>query len=150
MNFFSKYIKVEWYNLNVDSRFKLDYSDDTFCVLVLNTPRMFEKLFLPYLFDNFKNDIESLDSLRDPIDGCMCSKFDQVKNKLDDIFRENGDEEYEIKIYKDYEIEPATRRAKILMQTCGHISGAAYYYSQNLIKDYQHKEKVAMIFNDLI
>ncbi len=137
-----EFVKVEWYNSSVDNRFKLNYAGDTLCVLVLNTPRMFEKLFLPYLFENFKDDFESLENLRDPIDVCMNAKFDQVKNKLDKEFCENGIESIRIKVVKDYEIEPATRRAKIVMQTCAHISGAAYFYNQNLIKDSQLKEKV--------
>lgn len=29
---------------------------------------------------------------------------------------------------KDYDIAPDTRRPKIVMQTCAHVSGAAYYY----------------------
>jgi methylmalonic aciduria homocystinuria type C protein len=35
----------------------------------------------------------------------------------------------EVDIIKDYEITPDTRRARILMQTCAHISGAAFFYN---------------------
>ena len=144
--------KVDWYNLNVDKRFQLKFNKDTLCVLVLNTPRMFEELFLPYLFTNFKENINDLESLNDPIDKCLAAKFEQVKNKLeaslnqknsafDDDDDDDDDLNIEITTIKDYETEPATRRAKIVMQTVAHISGAAYYYSQNLIPDCELNNK---------
>lgn len=34
----------------------------------------------------------------------------------------------EVEIIKDNEIAPDTRRPKIVMQTCAHVSGAAYFY----------------------
>ena len=41
---------------------------------------MFEKLFLPYLFKNFQNNIDNLDNLNDPIDACLSMLFDKVKD----------------------------------------------------------------------
>lgn len=41
---------------------------------------MFEKLFLPFLFEKYKNHPEDLESLNDPIDDCMNFTFDHVKN----------------------------------------------------------------------
>ena len=55
------------------------YDPDTLAVLVLNTPGMFEKLFLPYLFQNFKNNRQELSDLNDPIDRCLAKTFDDVK-----------------------------------------------------------------------
>lgn len=34
----------------------------------------------------------------------------------------------QVEMIKDNEIAPDTRRAKIVMQTCAHVSGAAYFY----------------------
>ena len=34
----------------------------------------------------------------------------------------------EIDLIRDYELHFATRKAKIIMQTCAHVSGAAYFY----------------------
>ena len=34
----------------------------------------------------------------------------------------------EIELIKDYELQPGTRRARVVMQTCAHVSGAAFYY----------------------
>lgn len=40
---------------------------------------MFENLFLPYLYKNFKDNESELDNLNDPIDKCLKIKFDEVK-----------------------------------------------------------------------
>lgn len=69
--------KIEWYNTFVDNRFKLNHDPNTFAVLVISTPSMFESTFLPFLFRKFKNDPESL---TDPIDKCMVDVFDTLKN----------------------------------------------------------------------
>jgi hypothetical protein len=72
--------KLEWYNECVDERFKFEQIDhDTFAVFVLNAPSAFEKLFLEFLFNKFKNDLNGLAKLNDPIDECMAAKFDEVK-----------------------------------------------------------------------
>jgi hypothetical protein len=47
--------------------------------LVLNTPSTFEKLFLEFLFNKFKNDLDGLVKLNDPIDECMAIQFNEVK-----------------------------------------------------------------------
>ena len=45
-------------------------------------------------------------------------------------------------------MQPGTRRAKIVMQTCSHVSGAAYFYDQKQIdndlinQDPKHTKKV--------
>lgn len=74
---------VNWYNSHVDERFKLNYADNTFAVLVINRPKMFEKLFIKYLFEKFKNNLEILESHNDPIDECMSDTFNQIKKVLD-------------------------------------------------------------------
>ena len=33
-----------------------------------------------------------------------------------------------VNLIKDFEMDPVSRRARIIMQTCAHVSGAAYYY----------------------
>lgn len=76
--------KVGWYNAHVNDKFKLnpELDHDTLCVLVINTPAMFEKLFLPYLFANFSHDTSSLDQLNDPIDECMSLVFETAKKVM--------------------------------------------------------------------
>jgi len=41
------------------------------------------------------------------------------------LIKQNG---IEIDLIRDYELHFATRKAKIIMQTCAHVSGAAYFY----------------------
>ena len=72
--------KVKWYNSQLDPIYKLNaYHDDTFAVLIINTPSMFEKLFLPYLFKNFKSNVKKINDLNDPIDDCCSRTFNHVK-----------------------------------------------------------------------
>lgn len=39
------------------------------------------------------------------------------------------------KIIYDYEMRPGTRRPKVLVQTAGHVSGAAYFYQKTDVYD---------------
>lgn len=55
--------------------------------------------------------------------------------KLEKKLNVNGDENIEIQAIKDFELDPRTRRAKIVMQTCAHISGAAYLYKASCLQD---------------
>jgi hypothetical protein len=59
----------------------------------------------------------------------------------------NSSDNTEILAIKDHELDPRTRRAKIVMQTCAHISGAAYFYNANLLgeKVSEIKKKVLKI-----
>jgi cyanocobalamin reductase (cyanide-eliminating) / alkylcobalamin dealkylase len=110
--------KIEQYNERVDTRFKLNYSNDNLALFVLNTPIMFDTTFMRFL-----DKCEDFDLLNDPIDECMNLHFNQMKNTLNS----NG---FDTEMIQDYELTP-TRRAKILLQTCAHISGAAYFYKTN-------------------
>ena len=127
-------LKVGWYNACVDKRFELNYPPNTFAVLVINAPSMFETLFMKHMFENYKNNFDKLDTLNDPIDGCLSDLFERVKNKLETDL--DGLDDISVETIKDYDIDPGTRRAKIVMQTCAHISGAAYFYDP---KKYQNE-----------
>lgn len=70
---------VDWYNHFVNEKYKLPYEPNTLGVLVLNGPRMFEKLFLPHLFDTYRHDLSGIDALNDPIDSCLALKFASAK-----------------------------------------------------------------------
>ena len=57
----------------VDPLFRLStYDDDTVAFLIISTPSMFEKTFLPYAL-NRDNDLT-----RDPIDCCVKAKIQTV------------------------------------------------------------------------
>jgi hypothetical protein len=109
---------------------------------------MFENYFLPYLFKTYKDHPDLIESLNDPIDSCMSELFQQIKQVtfksnplLDRLLARKIDfsskiqklailltENVHVETIQDFELDPSSRRAKILMQTCAHISGAAYYY----------------------
>ena len=46
------------------------------------------------------------------------------------------EEKYSIQIeaLRDFELTPGTRRPKIIMQTCAHVSGAAYFYDPKKLR----------------
>ncbi|KAK3591265.1 hypothetical protein CHS0354_010630 [Potamilus streckersoni] len=107
--------KVGWYNDKVKPEFHLNYEYDTMIILVLSTPDMFDKAFKPYLL---RTDCLGV---RDPIDECMTFHFKQMKECFQDI---------EIESIHDFEMDH-NRRPKILVQTAGHVAGAAYYYQRS-------------------
>ena len=66
--------------------------------------------------------------------------------KIEQIFKKISID-IEIEIIKDHEM--IQRRAKILMQTCAHISGAGYFYDKKILKnslcnDLNNNKKVNM------
>ncbi|KAI6659044.1 Methylmalonic aciduria and homocystinuria type C protein-like [Oopsacas minuta] len=109
---------TSWYNSKVTSVFELPYNPDTLAILAVSTPCMFENTFLPFL----KNKPDPSNT-RDPLDQAII-------NKLQDINTILPDELKNIIILYDFELQP-NRAPKILMQTAGHISGAAYYYQRS-------------------
>ncbi|XP_070563048.1 cyanocobalamin reductase / alkylcobalamin dealkylase-like [Ptychodera flava] len=118
--------KIGWYNDCVDTPFKLDCPSDTLAYLTISTPNMFEKSFLPYI-----TRVDCLDA-RDPIDQCVDTELQKVKEALPD---------QEIEIIHDYDLHP-NRRPKVLVQTAGHVAGSAFYYQRkHMQKDPWDKDK---------
>uniref|UniRef100_A0A5S6QJH1 Cyanocobalamin reductase (cyanide-eliminating) n=1 Tax=Trichuris muris TaxID=70415 RepID=A0A5S6QJH1_TRIMR len=109
--------KVEWYNETVGPPFHLAYDADVLAVLVINTPKMFTRLFWPWLRNR---GLGSLDEIRDPIDSCMTQFIQQFVQSLNS----------KCIAVQDFEMTP-TRRAKVLMNVVGHISGATCYYQRS-------------------
>jgi hypothetical protein len=56
----------------VDEVFRLKYPDDTTAFLLISTPSMFEKTFVPFLLNH------QMEELRDPIDQCMLNFFRKI------------------------------------------------------------------------
>ncbi|XP_055356583.1 cyanocobalamin reductase / alkylcobalamin dealkylase-like [Paramacrobiotus metropolitanus] len=103
---------VGWYNNVVEHPFCLQYDKDTVAVLVISTPSMFERTFIPFILNN------DLEDLRDPIDLCVMKCFSRLRKGLDHL---------DMDIIHDFELHP-NRRPKILAQTAAHVAGAAYLY----------------------
>lgn len=108
--------KIGWYNEQVSKPFLLPYNEDTVAFIIISTPSMFEKSFIPFL--------ASGDCLRskqqDPLDQCMVKHFSAVKAEYPEL---------DIETIHDFEVTP-NRRPKVLVQTAGHVSGAVRYYQR--------------------
>ena len=116
---------IGWYNKKVDARFHLDYESNTLAFCVISIPNFFENSFLPYV-KNIKK------SVNDPFDQCMIYTFKNLKNGLKE----------EIDVIHDFELTP-NRRPKILVQTAGHVSGAAFYYQkEDVLENPWGKKKI--------
>ncbi|CAI4231705.1 unnamed protein product [Auanema sp. JU1783] len=118
---FESYIfSVESYNKSVSEDFKLNMDSDAAGVVILSTPMMFDVSFKRWFREKLEQ-LGSLDAIAEevssPIQEFMNFRLSEVEQKL----------EVPYELYHDYSMTPA-RRPKILVQTCGHVSGAAYYY----------------------
>ncbi|XP_071117020.1 cyanocobalamin reductase / alkylcobalamin dealkylase-like [Haliotis cracherodii] len=110
--------KIGWYNEEVKKVFALPYPEDTLAFIVISTPEMFEKAFKPFICR------QACTGVRDPIDECMMHQFSLIKQEFP---------EGEAETIHDFEMHP-NRRPKVLVQTAGHVAGAAYYYQASDVK----------------
>ena len=55
--------------------------------------------------------------------------------KLEKLFSDKS-LQIEIDVIKDYDMTPGSRRPKFVMQTCAHVSGAAFLYNHELLEIY--------------
>uniref|UniRef100_A0A8R1DXE8 Cyanocobalamin reductase (cyanide-eliminating) n=1 Tax=Caenorhabditis japonica TaxID=281687 RepID=A0A8R1DXE8_CAEJA len=92
-------------------------------LLILSTPNMFDVAFRKWVvqktmeFGSFDKVSELVTS---PIQNFLEDRLDVMSDKLREV-------EENFEILHDYSMTPQ-RRPKILMQTCGHVAGAAFYY----------------------
>ena len=108
--------KVSRYNARVEAAFRFRLHADTLAVLVVSTPSMFEKLFLPSVM----GDEKSMEGSVDPLDRCIRAEMDTLTGLFP---------QYRVEFIQDSQLTP-TRRPVVLVQTAGHVSGAAYYYQR--------------------
>ena len=110
--------KVQWYNDKVQSIFHLPYDPNTLAVLIISCPSMFELLFQPYLCS-----ADYRPGQLDPLDQCIKDEMTRMK---EDLFSQHA-----VDMIQDFELRPGSRRPKVLVQTAGHIAGAARYYQRS-------------------
>ncbi|XP_078327892.1 uncharacterized protein LOC111115434 [Crassostrea virginica] len=106
--------KVGWYNQPIEEKYKLPFPDDTLAVLVISTPDLWEKAFIPFAKNQ---DLDNWDNERNPLHECMIYHFDQVKQS----FPEHDVETVHV-------FETLNGQARKFVQIAAHVSGAAYYY----------------------
>ncbi|XP_002158852.3 cyanocobalamin reductase / alkylcobalamin dealkylase [Hydra vulgaris] len=116
------------YNEQVSTFFQLNYPKDTVAFCVLSSPSWFETIFLPYIKHN-----KFLSGNQDPLDQCISSLFIELKDQF-------AQDSYEIDVIHDFDMGP-TRKPKVLVQTAGHVSGAAYYYQKKDVDYPDWKDK---------
>ena len=116
------HFKLKWYNDSVSNeKFKISSApEDSLCYVIISTPSMFEKCFLPFVHENW-TDISS-NAINDPLDECM-------KKVLEDL--RLGISAFDRDAFKMHDFElHANRRPKVLVQTAGHVSGAVRFYRE--------------------
>ncbi|CAL2033534.1 unnamed protein product [Caenorhabditis brenneri] len=131
--FESHMFRIGAYNEAVgeDSVFALPYNDNTMALLLLSTPDMFDVAFRKWVvlktmeFGSFDDVAELVSS---PIQSFLEDRLEILREKLQKV-------EENFEILHDYSMT-AQRRPKILMQTCGHVAGAAFYYQP---RDFQEE-----------
>lgn len=107
--------QVGWYNSKVDAPFSFPLPHDTLAVLVVSRPSMFEKLFLPSVTrEGFTA------GGVDPLDGSIRETMESMLEQFS---------HYRAEFIQDSQLLPS-RRPRVLVQTAGHVSGAAYYYQR--------------------
>ena len=105
-----------WYQEKVSSPFHFPYSVDTLAVLLVSTPSMFEKLFLPYL-----SSPQYSPTTLDPLDQCFKHFFSRLRELS---------APHKVEAIHDFEMSPGYRRPWVLVQTAGHVAGVARYYQR--------------------
>lgn len=108
--------KIGWYNEHVSATFQLPYHNDTVAFIIISTPSMFEKTFIPFV-----SKVDCVRMKQDPLDQCMVQQFNVIKQALPD---------HAIEIIHDFDTTPS-KRPRVLVQTAGHVSGAVRYYQHS-------------------
>ncbi|KHN82464.1 MMACHC-like protein [Toxocara canis] len=114
--------KVGSYNSLASVYFQLHYDANTLAVVVLSTPSFFEATFKPWL-QSQQLVGESPNELAErfssgPMQAYFTQRFAKVKEAMLPI---------EVEVLHDFDVQ-SNRRPRVLMTTCGHVSGAAFFY----------------------
>ena len=104
--------------------FQLPHHQDTLAIIVISIPEMFEALFKPYLLKHHTQQLGE-GEIMDPLDRCMRQQFERMKALFP---------KHDIYSMLDFELLPS-RRPRVLVQTAGHVAGAAYYYQSSDVRD---------------
>ncbi|KHN82462.1 MMACHC-like protein [Toxocara canis] len=114
--------KVGSYNKLVAADFQLPFAEDVMAVVVLNTPSFFETTFKRWLQSQATGG-KGLNELierfgANPMQAYFLEKFERVKRDLLPV---------KAHVIQDFDFTKS-RIPKVLLTTCGMVSGAAYFY----------------------
>lgn len=73
--------QIGWYNAVVSQAHQLPYPENTLGLVVLSTPSMFEKVFMPFLR------MGCCKGVRDPIDQCVAQKIKSCVSEVNQLSR---------------------------------------------------------------
>lgn len=105
----------------VDQIYQLPYPENTVAFMTTSSPRMFQQVRNYYVkISKDGNSEEERKITADPID-----RFSQV-------IHESLQLPYQASFVYDFELKPISRVPKVLVQTCGHVAGLAYFYQPKL------------------
>ncbi|CEF62906.1 Methylmalonic aciduria and homocystinuria type C protein [Strongyloides ratti] len=115
------------YNKFIGDEFKIDENEDSFCVLIINTPKWFRNRYIDFLKTSIKekhisNFEEFKEKMPNPISECINTDIEKATKMFID---------YDLQIYFDHSMHPWKRKPYILMASAGHAAGATYYYSKD-------------------
>ena len=119
--------QIAWYNDQVRKNFHFQLPGDCLAFCIISTPSMFEKAFLPFIRNSYSDNSSDSTLLQDPLDNC-------IRHCLENIIADDVLSAYNVKIIQDHEVH-TNRQPQILVQTAGHVSGAAYFYQKKDVKD---------------
>ncbi|EYC08440.1 hypothetical protein Y032_0066g3765 [Ancylostoma ceylanicum] len=111
------------YNKVVGEPFKLPHDPDSAAILIISTPNMFDVSFKRWFLMKCKElgSVEAVaENVSSPIQEFLEYRLEPLCRKFDAL-------SVEYELLHDYSLW-ANRKPKILMQTCGHVSGAAFFY----------------------
>uniref|UniRef100_A0A0M3IMN9 Cyanocobalamin reductase (cyanide-eliminating) n=2 Tax=Ascaris TaxID=6251 RepID=A0A0M3IMN9_ASCLU len=114
--------KVGSYNSVAGPCFQLPYKEDTLGIILLNTPHFFETTFKKWIQMKKKPE-ETLEDFAKHFPSGPLSAF--FNERFEEAIQMFGAQE--VVVIHDSEVLP-NRRPKVLMTTCGHVAGAAFFY----------------------
>ncbi|EYC08437.1 hypothetical protein Y032_0066g3765 [Ancylostoma ceylanicum] len=111
-------ITIGEYNKVVGEPFKLPHDPDSAAILIISTPNMFDVSFKRWFLMKCKElgSVEAVaENVSSPIQEFLEYRLEPLCRKFDAL-------SVEYELLHDYSLW-ANRKPKILMQTCGHVSG---------------------------
>uniref|UniRef100_A0A0K0E9U7 Cyanocobalamin reductase (cyanide-eliminating) n=1 Tax=Strongyloides stercoralis TaxID=6248 RepID=A0A0K0E9U7_STRER len=118
--------KFGHYNKFIGDEYKIDENEDSFCILVINTPKWFKNRYCKFLKISLKEkNINNYDDFQEKLPNPVSECINNDIEKATKIFIN-----YDLQIYYDHSMHPWKRKPYILMASAGHAAGATYYYSK--------------------
>lgn len=129
---------VEWYNAVVSPVYRLPFDGATLACVVLSTPDMFERVFVPWLRNNYsqyvcQDGVFKSHLVRDPLDSCMREVIGEAASLVQPSCTVLHDFDTASRLSANCATgcKPAAsscRRPAVLMQPAAHVANAARYY----------------------